>query len=361
MVIALALVSVTGIIDHITGAEIEVAVLYLAPVALASWYVNRRAGVLIALLSSVVWLIANYTTGHPYTHLLLPFWNAMIFLGFFLAVAIMVAAIRSTLRTVQQTLDHLDNELAQAAHYVLSLLPEPITQGDIRIDWRLVPSKTLGGDSLDYHWVDDRHLAIYLIDVCGHGVGAAFHSVSVMNVLRSQSLPDTDFLSPREVLAGLNRMFPMEKHNSMFFTMWYGVYEKSSSNLTYAGAGYPPALLVSEPYSNHTRTDLLQTLNLFVGGMSDVEYDQASCRLDRFCRLYVFSDGVYEATCEDCNMWTFEDFLLFMARSAEPCRSQIDRLFHHVLEIAGQGSLDDDFSILEVSLSHQKDSCDFTQ
>ncbi len=239
--IALVLVGVTGIIDHITGAEIEVSLLYLAPVALASWYVNRRAGVVIALLSAGVWLIANYTTGYTHTHVFVWAWNSLVFLGFFLVAAIMFSAIRSALRTVEQALDHLDGELAQAAQYVFSLLPEPVTQGDIRIDWRLVPSKALGGDSLGYHWVDDYHLAIYLVDVCGHGVGAALHSLSVINVLRSQSLPDTDFLSPREVLTGLNRMFPMEKHNGMFFTIWYGVYEKSSSNLTYAGAGHPPA------------------------------------------------------------------------------------------------------------------------
>ncbi len=111
---------------------------------------------------------------------------------------------------------------------------------------------------------------------------------------------------------------------------------------------------MSHPHSNDMRTELLQTPNLFVGGLPDVTYDQASCRLDRFCRLYVFSDGVYEITCKDGNMWTFKDFLLFMAGPVEPGRSQIDRLFHHVLEIAGQASLDDDFSILEVSLSNQK-------
>jgi sigma-B regulation protein RsbU (phosphoserine phosphatase) len=58
-----------------------------------------------------------------------------------------------------------------------------------------------------------------LIDVSGHGVGAALLSVSVMNALRSQSLPDTDFKDPEQVLASLNVAFPGEENNDMFFTI----------------------------------------------------------------------------------------------------------------------------------------------
>ncbi|MBU1904861.1 MAG: response regulator, partial [Proteobacteria bacterium] len=98
----------------------------------------------------------------------------------------------------------LTNELNQAAAYVRSLLP-PRLEGDIRTDWEFIPSTSLGGDSFGYHWIDDDHLAIYLLDVCGHGVGAALVSMSAINSLRSESLNDVDFRDPSQVLAGLNR------------------------------------------------------------------------------------------------------------------------------------------------------------
>ena len=105
-------------------------------------------------------------------------------------------------RRLAESQKQLADEVAQAAKYVCSLLPEPIGQGPVRVDWRFVPSTQLGGDSFGYHWLDDDHFAVYLLDVSGHGVGASLLSVSAMNVLRSQSLPNTDFRDPGQVLAG---------------------------------------------------------------------------------------------------------------------------------------------------------------
>jgi sigma-B regulation protein RsbU (phosphoserine phosphatase) len=203
---------------------------------------------------------------------------------------------------------------------------------------------------LGYHWIDENHLAIYVVDVCGHGVGPALHSVSVMNVLRFQSLSDTDFCSPREVMAGLNKRFPMENYNGTFFTAWYGVYDRSSCRLTYSSAGHPPAVLVLEKHGDGPRTELLQTANLFVGGLADTEYDEGFFLVNEFCRLYVFSDGVYEITRKDGSMWTFREFFLFLTQCSELGGSDLDHLFHHVLEITGRDVLDDDFTIVEVSL-----------
>src|SRR6516162_205852 len=141
----------------------------------------------------------------------------------------------------------LANEIKQAAHYVRSLLPEKLKKGDVRTNWRFVPSAELGGDSFGYHWLDDDHFAIYLLDVSGHGVGSALLSVSAMNALRSQALPQTDFRLPGQVLAALNNAFKMEEQNGLFFTIWYGVYNKSARRIDYSGGGHPPALLFHGP------------------------------------------------------------------------------------------------------------------
>ncbi|MGO4843433.1 PP2C family protein-serine/threonine phosphatase, partial [Rhizobiaceae sp. 2RAB30] len=85
-----------------------------------------------------------------------------------------------------------------------------------------VPSTELGGDSFGYHAIDDDHMAFYLLDVCGHGVGATLLSVAVINVLRASALPNARFRDPASVLAALNDAFPMEKQNDKFFTIWYG-------------------------------------------------------------------------------------------------------------------------------------------
>ena len=142
---------------------------------------------------------------------------------------------------LQESQRRLANEMNQAAHYVRSLLPEKLKKGDVRTDWRFVPSAELGGDSFGYHWLDDDHFAFFLLDVSGHGVGSALLSVSAMNALRSQALPQTDFRQPGQVLAALNNAFQMDQQNGLFFTIWYGVYHKPSRRIDYAGGGHPPS------------------------------------------------------------------------------------------------------------------------
>ncbi len=140
------------------------------------------------------------------------------------------------LRTQKQI---LEAELAEAADYVRSLLPRPLT-GIVSIETLFVPSTQLGGDCFDYYWLDDCNLVIYLLDVSGHGVGSALLSVAVLNVLRSRSLPNTNFYQPSEVLRGLNDAFQMINHDDKYFTIWYGVYNVVDRKLVYASAGHSP-------------------------------------------------------------------------------------------------------------------------
>jgi|GEM_PF-588861 len=238
--------------------------------------------------------------------------------------------------------------LAEAARYVKALLPEPMGRHGISVDWRFEPSAALGGDCLGYHWLDSEHFALYLIDVSGHGVSASLLAVAVLNVLRSQTLKDTDFRSPGEVLSSLNRAFPMEDHAGMYFTIWYGIYQRTSQTLTYSSGGHPPALLIRSEYDEQTTTTHLRTHNLFIGGLPEIKYEQNSVPVGGACRLYVFSDGVFEVECDDGSLWgyhSFEDFITHLCQSNE---SVLDRLMIQAGAAGKARSLGDDFSILEV-------------
>jgi sigma-B regulation protein RsbU (phosphoserine phosphatase) len=249
---------------------------------------------------------------------------------------------------LQEALAHLNAELSEAADYVKSLLPSPIVTGPMRTDWRFVPSASLGGDAFGYHWLDEDHFAIYLVDVSGHGVGAALLSVSVINVLRSHTLPVTDFRDPQQVLHALNINFPAEQHNDMFFTIWYGVYNKSSRNLIYASGGHPPALLFSNSFSEEFQIAQLRTPNFVIGGSPDATYEKKMLQLDGPARLYIFSDGVYEITKKDGSIWGLEGFLQFMQQQADKTQLSLDRLFSYAQQANQADSFEDDFTILEV-------------
>ena len=130
-----------------------------------------------------------------------------------------------------------------ALKYVRDCIPPPM-DGPVSVDWRYRPASTLGGDTIGYHWVDDDHLALYLIDVTGHGLDAALLSVTVANVIRAGALPGADMRQPGQVLAKLNDAFQGEHHGNRFFTIWYGVYGRASRTMTWGGGGHPPSIVL---------------------------------------------------------------------------------------------------------------------
>ncbi len=268
------------------------------------------------------------------------------------------ARVRAGLRLYQATEEiqrqkHLlEQELAQASNYVRSLLPEP-TEGEVSVQSIFLPSAQLGGDSFDYFWLDGDRIALYLLDVSGHGVGSALLSVSVLNLMRSRSLRPsttsqdiTDFYKPSQVLQDLNNTFQMSVHNEMYFTIWYGVYNKQTHQLVYASAGHPPAVMISN--EEIPKIKLLKTVGLPIGMVPDVSYQEQVCEIDTNSRLYLFSDGVYEIHQEDGNILGFNALIDIFIRTPKNHRSRIEHILSCIKEASSNRPFDDDLSLLEI-------------
>jgi predicted signal transduction protein with EAL and GGDEF domain len=95
--IATVALAVVGLLDYLTGFEISFGLFYLVPVCTVGWYHGRRAGIVFACLSSVVWYGVELAGGYPYHHALIPVWNAAVRFGFFVIIALLVAALRGRL------------------------------------------------------------------------------------------------------------------------------------------------------------------------------------------------------------------------------------------------------------------------
>jgi sigma-B regulation protein RsbU (phosphoserine phosphatase) len=242
----------------------------------------------------------------------------------------------------------LANDVEEAAHYVRSLLPEKLLDGKVKADWRFVPSAALGGDTFGYELIDDRHFSFYLFDVVGHGVGAALLSVSVLNAVRSRSLPDTDFTDPGQVITALNKRFQMSQQADKYFTAWYGVYDLKSGQLAYAGGGHPPALMIGNGVDPKGRCTRLEATGPMVGAFEEIDYTTETCKPPAACKIFLYSDGVFEITRPDGEMWTFEQFEDLMAKPSDPKLSDMDRLMRFIREYSGRDGFNDDFSILEL-------------
>ena len=244
--------------------------------------------------------------------------------------------------------ERLAGDLEKAANYVKSLLPAPIDTGAIATSWRFIPSDQLGGDAFGYHWLDENRFAVYLVDVCGHGTAPALHSVSVINVLRKRSLPSVDFSRPAAVLKALNEAYLMRDHASMYFTMWYGIYDTSSRHLAYASAGHPPALLLG---LDSGEAHQLMTPNLSIGMIPDANFTDAEIQVDSPANLYIYSDGAYEVVTTEGEEWRIAEFLSMLAADAGTGTEELDRVERQVRAIMGPPEFDDDFSLLIVRFS----------
>jgi sigma-B regulation protein RsbU (phosphoserine phosphatase) len=246
---------------------------------------------------------------------------------------------------------HMKSEINRAAAYVRSLLDPPM-DGSVHADWRFVPCEALGGDVFGYHWIDENHLAMYVIDVSGHGVGPALMGVSAMNLIKSGSLEREQVLDPTRTLQALNAAFPMARHDGMYFTVWYGVYNRATRELAWSGGGHPPSFLL--------RAGALRRLEstTFMIGIVD-EYDAPTERttLEPGDRLYLFSDGVFELHLAGGGIWGLDNLESFLAgRSAEGVLDAVVAETRRVV-LAGRGQADpgpgapvawdDDFSLIE--------------
>lgn len=239
---------------------------------------------------------------------------------------------------LQESQNKLKHDLEEAADYVRALLPQPINE-KIVTEWRYIPSLMLGGDSFDYRWLDKDHFGFYLLDVCGHGVGAALLSISAVNVLRTDHLGKVDMRDPAQVLGALNQVFQMENHNNMFFTLWYGVFNAATRKLKYACAGHPPAVL----FQGNKEPVLLHDKALAIGAMPDTVYRNKEQEISGGSILYLFSDGVFEIQDKEGREGNFEEFLGILKTG-----QNLESVFEWAFEQKGEVPFDDDYSIIKM-------------
>lgn len=265
------------------------------------------------------------------------------------------ARVRSGLRLHQASRDLqlqkqlLEAELAEAAEYVGSILPDQMTDPPVLIDSRFIPSRQLGGDGFDYYWLDSEHLALYLLDASGHGLRAALPTLQVLNLLRSRALPKINYYQPSDVLRGLNETFQMTQRNDKYFTIWYGVYNRATRQLVYSSAGHPPAILLCEQPDSSIQVKRLKTPSLPAGMFPDADYIDECCEIVAPSTLYIFSDGIYEINQSDGTIWGLDPFIALLAKCRSNSTYNLDQVLQAIKDVNPKDYFDDDLSLLEIN------------
>lgn len=206
-------------------------------------------------------------------------------------------------RELEEANEHMRADLDAAARVQQSLLPshEPQVEG-VRFAWYYQPCLALAGDSLGVLPLDDRSVALYVLDVSGHGVSSALLSVAVTRGLSDPSDPSSllrvrdpgasepRIRRPQEVAARLNQLFQMGTVGSHYFTIAFGLLDPTTGSFTFVSPGHPGPVLArpGEAPRVHDRPAVP------IGMFPDSEYEDSTIQLEPGDRLYLHTDGLNE-------------------------------------------------------------------
>ena len=165
------------------------------------------------------------------------------------------------------------------------------------------PAKKVGGDFYNYFLIDDDHLCLMIADVSGKGIPAALFMMASMIIL-SNSV--NQGLSPSEVLKVTNDIITQSNKEKMFVTVWLGILEISSGKLKAANAGHEYPIIKE---ANGEFKMLKDKHGFVIGGMEGMEYSEYELQLNKGSKLFLYTDGLPEASDSLNNMFDDERIL----------------------------------------------------
>jgi len=252
--------------------------------------------------------------------------------------------------------EKMKEDLNAAAKVQQELLPKELPDTPHALfAWHYQPCDELGGDILNMFMLDDHHVAMYLLDVSGHGVSSALLSVSLSRVLTARDLkssvlvtndPKTNVLqvnTPADVAQRLNRQFPSESQDFYYFTMAYAVLDTQTYIMRYVLAGHPGPILMRP----REKPEPVTGTGLAVGIVGEATYDEYELQLQRGDRLYFYSDGIIEAENEQGDMLGTEGFInLISQTSQEALQESLHACIAAIQQWCGSCPFQDDVSLL---------------
>lgn len=176
-------------------------------------------------------------------------------------------------------------------------------RNDIDIYASMTAAKEVGGDFYNFFFVDDNHLAVIMADVSGKGIPAALFMM-VSNILISEGARINQ--SPAEVLTFVNDRICKHNEAEMFVTVWLGILDLTTGKMVAANAGHDdPAI-----YRKGGEFEIVKNKHGFVlGGMEGIKYSNFEIQLNEGDKLFLYTDGLPEATDKNNRMFTVDQML----------------------------------------------------
>ncbi len=260
----------------------------------------------------------------------------------------MVSELREYIRNLSRVTaekERIGTELDVARHIQASMLPCIFPafpeRSEFDIYASMTPAKEVGGDFYDFFLIDDDHLAMVMADVSGKGVPAALFMMISKTLLKSAAQSG---LSPKAVLEKVNDQLCENNDAEMFVTVWLGILEISTGIVRCANAGheYPAVMRKGGAF------ELFKDRHgLVLAGMEGARYREYTLTLHPGDRLFVYTDGVPEATDSENALYGTQRMLDALNRHTDgTCRTLLEALHRDVEVFVGDAPQFDDITML---------------
>jgi sigma-B regulation protein RsbU (phosphoserine phosphatase) len=255
--------------------------------------------------------------------------------------------IQEYLNKIRLQNEEIQNDLAAAAWLQSQFLPQKAGFGELKAYWQFKPFEKIGGDFFNIIKLPSGSLAVWLIDVSGHGVPAAMMGVAVTQSVQRLALNAKSSCCFDEILRELEYEFPLERFNR-YFTMVFMIYEPLTRHLKWINAGHPSFIL--------HRQNCLPEMNFEAGPFIGMDQSElvpvGSLALQLGDRLFIYSDGVTERRRADNEFFGNSRLLeTINILQKQPLNKSIDGLMTENDRFAGEEPAQDDLTILGIEIS----------
>ena len=230
------------------------------------------------------------------------------------------------LSTVTAEKERITTELTLGRTIQTSMLPHEFPPFPDRKEFDIFatmePAREVGGDFYDFFMIDDDHLGLVIADVSGKGIPAALFMMASRIIVQSCAMHGE---SAGAILETTNNTLCANNQAEMFLTAWVGILEISTGRLTAANAGheYPSVRKAGDFFELHKDEH-----GFVIGAMEDLKYKEYELQLEPGASIFVYTDGVPEASDPDRALFGTDRMLIALNRDPDAAPEQVLRNVH---------------------------------
>ena len=242
---------------------------------------------------------------------------------------------------IESDKERIKTELDIATRIQAASLPtESIVNDDYIVNGYSHPAKEVGGDFFDYYELNDNEVAIVIGDASGKGVPAAILAMITQVIVKQLITTESN---PSKVLYSLNNQLCENNPESMFLTLWIGIYNKTTGKLIFSNAGHNPPLIKENGRFEYMNLDS----GIVLGVMEDFDYINEEITLTD--EIVAYTDGITDANNEENEMYG-EDRLLKFFNEFESDDDPIRPLLNDIHDFTEGADQYDDMTLLYIKI-----------